>query len=132
MSIQIKLTPVEWEIMEAVWDIGGQPSVREVVNRTYPNGEKAYTTVQTMMNTLEKKGLLKREKIGMVNFYAPRRTRNQMVRTELSTLVSRVFDGSVPAMANFLLDSENLSQDEINAIKTLLNQKENKLKGQKS
>ncbi|NQT25288.1 BlaI/MecI/CopY family transcriptional regulator [candidate division KSB1 bacterium] len=125
----VKLTPVEWEIMETIWEIGGKPSVREVVDFAYANGEKAYTTIQTMMNTLEKKGLLKREKIGMVNFYTAARTRNQMVKTELSTLVTRVFDGSVPAMANFLLDSENLSQDEIDTIKTLLNQKEIELKG---
>jgi BlaI family penicillinase repressor len=124
-----KLTPVEWEIMEVVWDLGGKPSVREVVDFAYPNGEKAYTTVQTMMNTLEKKGLLRREKIGMVNFYQPAKSRNQMVKSELSTLVARVFDGSVPAMANFLLDSEKLSQDEIDSIKILLNQKENELKG---
>ncbi len=128
-SPDIKLTPVEWEIMESIWEIGGNPSVRDVVDNAYSNGEKAYTTVQTTMNTLEKKGFLKHEKIGMVNFYAPTRSRNQMVKTELSTLVSRVFNGSVPAMANFLLDSEKLSLDEIKAIKALLTQKESELKG---
>ncbi len=128
-TLTLKLTPVEWEIMEAVWDIGGKPSVREVVDFAYPEGEKAYTTVQTMMNTLEKKGLLRREKKGMVNFYQPVKSRNQMVKTELSTLVTRVFDGSVPAMANFLLNSEKLSQDEIDSMKTLLDQKERELKG---
>lgn len=123
-----KLTPVEWEIMETIWEIGGAPSIRDVVDQAYPNGEKAYTTVQTMMNTLEKKGLLRREKLGMVNFYKPVKSRNQIVKTELSTLVSRVFKGSVPAMANFLLNSENLDMDEIQSIKALLHQKEDELK----
>ena len=123
-----KLTPVEWEIMETIWEIGGAPSVRDVVDFAYPNGEKAYTTVQTMMNTLEKKGLLSREKLGMVNFYNPVKSRNQMVKNELSTLVSRVFKGSVPAMANFLLNTENLDLDEIQSIKALLDQKEDELK----
>jgi len=126
---KMKLTPVEWEIMDAVWKIGGKPSVRDVVDIAYPRGEKAYTTVQTMMNTLEKKRMLRREKIGMVNFYSPTRTRNQMIRNELTSLVSRVFHGSVPAMANFLLTSENLNQDEIDSIKTLLHEKERELKG---
>jgi predicted transcriptional regulator len=124
-----KLTPVEWEIMESVWEIGGTPSVREVADRAYPKGEKAYTTVQTVMNTLVKKGFLIRKKIGMVNFYKPIRSRNQMVKTELSTLVSRVFDGSVPAMANFLFNSENLSLSEIKSIKSFLDRKESQLKG---
>ena len=63
-----KLTSVEWEIMEAVWDIGGSPSVRQVLEHKYLKDRKAYTTVQTIMNTLEKKGFLVRKKIGLVNF----------------------------------------------------------------
>jgi predicted transcriptional regulator len=131
MNPSPKLTPAEWEIMEAVWDLEGSPSVRDVVNRAYPNGEKAYTTVQTVMNTIEKKGLLKRKKIGLVNFYTPTRSRRDMVKKELSTLVSRIFNGSVPAMANFLLNSENLNMEEIESIKDLLASKEKELKGRR-
>ncbi len=123
MSKQQKLPPVEWEIMEAIWDLGGKPSVREVIDRIYPNGEKAYTTVQTIMNNLVKKGVLKREKIGMVNFYTPTRSRLQMVKAEMSNLVSRVFHGSVPALANYLIHSERLTLEEIDEIKILLDQK---------
>ncbi len=131
MNPSRKLTPAEWEIMEAVWDLDGSPSVRDVVNKAYPNGEKAYTTVQTVMNTIEKKGLLKRKKIGLVNFYTPTRSRRDMVKKELSTLVSRIFDGSVPAMADFLLNSENLNMEEIESIKALLASKEKELKGRR-
>ncbi|MBN1893907.1 BlaI/MecI/CopY family transcriptional regulator [bacterium] len=131
MNPSRKLSPAEWEIMEAVWDLEGSPSVRDVVNRAYPKGEKAYTTVQTVMNTIEKKGFLKRKKIGLVNFYTPTRSRGDMVRKELTTLVSRIFNGSVPAMANFLLNSENLNMEEIESIKALLASKEKELKGRR-
>jgi len=123
-----KLTPVEWEIMETIWEIGGTPSVREVWEHAFPNGEKAYTTVQTFMKTLEKKGFLTGKKIGLVNFYTPTRTRNEMVKAETSNLVSRVFDGSVPALANYLIDSQDLTLEEIRSIKKILKQKENELK----
>ena len=69
--MSIKPTAVEWELMEAIWELGGAPSVREVLEFQYPNGEKAYTTVQTIMNNLVKKGVLSAKKIGLVNFYAP-------------------------------------------------------------
>jgi predicted transcriptional regulator len=128
----LKLTPVEWEIMEAVWELGGSPSVRDVVDHAYPNGEKAYTTIQTVMNTLEKKGQLTRKKIGLMNFYTPVASRKNIVKTEMTSMVSRIFNGSVPAFANFLLDSENLSLEEIRQIKTLLNKKETELKGETS
>ncbi|MFH1755379.1 MAG: hypothetical protein ABIA59_06710 [Candidatus Latescibacterota bacterium] len=38
MPKPIKLTPVEWEIMEAVWQLGGGPAVRDVLEHAYPHG----------------------------------------------------------------------------------------------
>lgn len=127
-----KLTPAEWQIMETIWQLGGSPSVRDVLENAFPEGEKAYTTVQTIMNILEKKGLLKRKKQGLVNFYKPARSRDQMVKFEMSQLVSRVFKGSIPAFANYLINSEDLTLNEIEKIKKLLGEKEAELKGQKS
>ena len=132
MTDNIKLTPVEWEIMEAIWELDGAVSVRDVMQHGFPNGEKAYTTVQTMMNILEKKGLLERKKIGLVNFYSSILSRDDLVKEEMSSLVSRVFHGSIPSMANFLFNSEDLSLKEIEAMKAFLNKKERELKGRKS
>ena len=130
MAEQNKLTPVEWEIIEGIWGLKKKVSVRDVMEHAFPNGEKAYTTIQTIMNTLEKKGFLKVEKIGMVNFYQPMESRDKMAQMELSQLVSRVFHGSVPALANFLMDSDNLSLQEIQDIKDTLDQKERQLRSQ--
>ena len=127
--MSIKPTAVEWELMEAIWELGGAPSVREVLEFQYPNGEKAYTTVQTIMNNLVKKGVLSAKKIGLVNFYAPTKTRVQMVEQETSSLVARIFHGSVPAFANFLIDSGSLTLDEIEHIKKALDQREKDLRG---
>jgi BlaI family penicillinase repressor len=128
MAKSDKLTPAEWEIMDSIWALAGAPSVREVMEHAYPNGEKAYTTVQTLMNLLEKKGLLTRKKIGLVNFYKPTRAREEMVRKETRTLISRLFHDSAPALANFLIDQENLSLEDIGNIKKLLDKKEAELK----
>ncbi len=128
MPSKNKLTPVEWEIMDAIWKIGKSPSVRDVVDHAFPNGEKAYTTVQTIVKTLEKKGFLTSKKIGLVNFYTPTKSRDEMVQAETNNLVSRIFQGSVPALANFLIDSQDLSLKEISEIKRLLDEKENELK----
>lgn len=132
MPITEKLTPVEWEIMETIWQLGGAPSVRDVMEHAFPEGEKAYTTVQTVMNILHKKGLLKRKKQGLVFFYKPTKSREQMVKLEMSQLVSRMFKGSVPAFANYLIKSENITLEEIEKIKVLLDEKEAELKGNES
>ena len=128
MPRQTKLTPAEWEIMEAVWRIGGAPSVREVLENAFPGGEKAYTTVQTVMNTLERKKLLRRRKKGLVNFYTPLRSRREMVQAETNSLLSRVFGGSIPALASSLLSVEDLDLDEVRQIRELLARREEELK----
>ena len=128
MSKRNSLTPAEWEIMEAVWAVGGAVTVRDVLERAYPKGEKAYTTVQTVMNTLEKKKLLRRRKTGLVNFYTPTRSKGEMVQAEMTRMVSRIFGGSIPAVADSLLSLDNLSLDQIDQIKNLLEEKEKELK----
>jgi len=128
MSKEAKLTPAEWEIMEAVWRIGGAPSVREVIDTAFARGERAYTTIQTIMNILVKKGMLTQEKIGLVNFYKPARKRQDMVNAELSHLARRVFRGSIPAMANYLINMKNLSREEIHFLKKAIEEKESSMK----
>jgi BlaI family penicillinase repressor len=127
METRKRLTPVEWEIMEAVWELGGSPSVRDVVEHAYPAGQKAYTTVQTIMNTLERKRLLKRRKVGLVNFYRPTRTRSQMVRAEMDRLIQRVFGGSLPALVSTLFSRRDLDRRELEQIRQLLEQREREL-----
>ena len=122
-----ELTPAEWEIMEAVWALGGSPSVRQVLERAYPGGEKAYTTVQTVMNTLVRKGLLKRRKLGLVGFYRPVRSREALTSAETRSLLSRAFGGSASALADSLINLDDLDLEEIRAIKALLDEKERAL-----
>ena len=51
-----------------------------------------------------------------------------MVQKETKGFISRLFGGSVPALASYLLDSEELTLDEIEELKALLKKKEHKLK----
>ena len=120
--MKTKLSHLEWEIMQTIWAIGGTPSVRDVLERAYPNGEKAYTTVQTVMNKIESKGYLKKKKIGMVNFYTPTKKRNEVVVGETSRFVERIFDGSFGELASYLIDSGELTSAEIENIRNLLDE----------
>jgi predicted transcriptional regulator len=129
MSKRDRLTPAEWEIMEAVWELGGAPTVRRVLERAYPDGRKAYTTVQTVMNTLVRKGLLRRRKVGLVNFYRPMRTREQAARAEVAAVVSKVFRGSIPAVASSLLSLDGVDLEEIARLREVLDRRTRELEG---
>lgn len=128
MASKSKLTPAEWEVMQAAWELGNDVSVRDVLEHLYPDGGKAYTTVQTVMNILEKKKLLKRRKIGLVNFYRPARSRESITRGEMNRLVDGVFAGSIPAVASTLMSLQDFDLDDLQRIRELLEQREQELK----
>lgn len=123
-----KLSESEWEIMLGVWEGPVPVTVRDVHSRLYPNGEKAYTTVQTIMNILYEKGFLSREKIGLMNFYKPLVSREEAASFETETLASRLFQGSFGALANYLIKSDKLSRDDLATLRRLIAEKEKEAK----
>lgn len=129
MGKKKRLAEAEWAVMDGVWDLDRMVTVREVHEHLYPNGEKAYTTVQTIMNILTDKGVLSRKKIGPVNVYTPVLSREAAAREETRSLVSRMFEGSFGALATYLVDSGALSRKELDALKALIDEKEREQKG---
>jgi len=121
-----KLAEAEWGIMTCLWMFAKPSTVREIHQHLYPKGEKAYTTVQTTTNILVEKGFLRKEKIGMVNFYFPIISRQEFAKQETRTLVSRTFQGSFGNLANYLVDSGELSESELQKLKELISNKEKK------
>ncbi len=124
MATKKRLAEAEWEVMDGVWHLDRQVTVRDVVDYLYPNGEKAYTTVQTIMNILFEKGVLNRQKIGPVNVYKSALSREDVAQDETRTLVSRMFEGSFGALAMYLVDSGELSQKELDELRVLIEARE--------
>ena len=118
-----ELSAAEWELMAVIWEAGGAVTVREVLETAYPNDEKAYTTVQTLMNILVEKGMLRREKQGMVNQYTPAVRREKVLDASMSTVADRMFRGSFGAMASFLV-SRKLSEEDVAALRRLLDEQD--------
>ncbi len=120
------LSPFEWEVMSAVWELPEPITVKHVIEKSYPNGEKAYTTVQTIMNILVEKGFLAKDKFGPVNIYKPLKKRSEAVTKETNIFINKVFDGSFQNMASFMIGSRKLSKTEIEYLKQLIEKQENK------
>jgi predicted transcriptional regulator len=112
----------EWIIMKAVWQ-KQKITVKEVWQQIYPHQEKAYTTVQTYMDRLVEKGVLKKEKVGLVNFYQARISEEKALDKATENLVSRAFNGSFGLLAAFLIDSQRLDPSDLERIKQMLEKK---------
>lgn len=118
------LSAAEWELMDSIWRAGGQVTVRQVVDTTYPQGQKAYTTVQTIMNILVDKGYLARHKPERINYYEPLVTREEALQGSLSGVARLMFQGSVGAMASFLVGTTKLKPKELDELRQLLDKQD--------
>ncbi len=98
----IALTKLELKIMQVIWRCGSS-TVTAVQAELEP--QLAYTTVQTMLNILERKGKLKRELQGRAFVYSARVTEDKALRQGLRDLIDRMFGGSSEDLVMSLLKS---------------------------
>ena len=99
------LTRLELRIMQAVWRLG-ECTVSAVQAELEPS--LAYTTVQTVLNILERKGKLRRELQGRAYVYAARVTEDKAVGQSLRDLIDRMFGGSSEELVMTLLKSRQI------------------------
>src|SRR5687767_2249909 len=113
------LTEVELELMNLIWD-KGTCTVREVQESLPKKRALAYTSVATMMKILEQKGVLKIRKDAWPHSYEPIVTRADYEARSLRHLQENVFKGSPSSLVMRLLDENELSRDELEALRKLL------------
>jgi len=116
------LTPVELEVMTALWR-GGPAPVREVKERI-PR-PLAYTSVSTVLRILEQKGAVgsRKDKEGRGHVYFARLARERFQRATVRHVLDRVFEGASLALVRRLLEEERLGRKELDAIRALLDQR---------
>jgi BlaI family penicillinase repressor len=118
-------TELELAILKVLWREGPLP-VRPVRDALAPERDLAYTSVMTVMSIMVDKGYLKRSKRGGSYVYRPVITQASTARRMLDDVVNRVYDGSVGLAALHLLESKDLSEEELKALRKLLDEKEEK------
>jgi predicted transcriptional regulator len=99
------LTRLELKIMQVIWKRGAS-TVGDVQAEMDP--PLAYTTVQTMLNILEKKGKLQRELQGRAFVYSAKVTEEKAVGQSLRDLIDRMFGGSSEELVMSLLKSRQI------------------------
>ena len=112
------LTEVEQRIMEVLWS-SGSGTVSEVLGAIQTPKQPAFNTVQTMLRILEQKGYVRHTEEGRAFRYFPLVDKAAASRTAVQSVVRRFF-GSPGALALNLLQSEDLSPEELARIRKLI------------
>jgi BlaI family transcriptional regulator, penicillinase repressor len=113
------LTEVEQRIMEVLWS-DGSGTVGEVLKQVQTSNPVAFNTVQTILRILEHKGFVRHTEEGRAFRYHPLVAREQASNTALQSLLRRFYDGSAGSLALNLLESERLTEEELQQIRELV------------
>jgi BlaI family transcriptional regulator, penicillinase repressor len=112
-----RLTPLELEIMHVLWDTG--PANVQTVQQ-HLKRELAYTTVQTMLNILHRKGKVKRTLKDRAYFYKPAVSRSHVTGQHISDIVDRLFGGSAESLVMSLVETKHLTRQKLAHLQKLL------------
>jgi BlaI family transcriptional regulator, penicillinase repressor len=115
----IELTEAEWTIIKAVWD--SEPCTAPAIQeQLFKRTAWTYSTVRTLMDRMVIKGLLAAEKQSNQTIYRTAVTRAQAQRGELLYALKHAFNGALTPMVQCLLDTNDVSRDELDQIKQLI------------
>ena len=115
------LTSQELTIMKVIWRRGAV-TVRDVYEALRAKRAVAYTTVMTMMNILETKGYLKKEKKDRAFRYRPTKPERAVIASMVVEFVNRVFDGASRPLLLHLVKDGRLSEEESAELLRLINE----------
>jgi BlaI family penicillinase repressor len=112
------LTPLELEIMNVLWETG--PANVQTVQSHILGRELAYTTVQTMLNVLHRKGRVKRQLKERAYIYRPTLSRQKAVTQAVGEMLDRFFGGSADSLVLNLMETRQLTPEKLARIQELL------------
>jgi BlaI family transcriptional regulator, penicillinase repressor len=107
---------LELQILSVLWQQGPLPI--RAIRQSLPDGkQRAYTTVLTLVQIMEKKGLVGHTARGQAHVYHPLVTRRQVLRPLMRDMLRNVFGGRPAEAVQCLLDGAQLDEEELSQIR---------------
>lgn len=120
------LSDLQLAVVRALWSLG-EGSVAEVLGEVARSGrEPAPTTVATVLRRLEKDGWVEHRERGRHFVYRARVSRERAIGGVLDRITRSFFGGGVPALVCQLLESEDVSAEDLAMMRALIARKAGK------
>ena len=117
-----EITDTELEVLRQLWR-REDATIRELTDALYPDGGHShYATVQSLLDRLQNKGFVEREKDGRVNRYRASVSRAELAGRRLRATADALFDGAMAPLLTQLVDNADLRPDELDALRELIDQ----------
>lgn len=120
-------TERELEALKVLWDAGesaptpGGATVREVVDAMNETGQElAYTTVLSLLQVMEQKGLVDHVRHGKAYVYRPLIQRTSTYRRLAGGFLEKVFDGALGEYLVHALEGRKVSSEELDELEAMI------------
>ena len=114
------LANAELAVMDLLWNESGL-TARRIRETLYPDASKAqHGTVQRLLQRLEEKGFVTRDKSLPVHLFNAAVSREAYASGQLQSLTSRLTGGSIAPLITHLLEQEKIGPAEIRRLRRIL------------
>lgn len=114
------LANAELALMELLW-VHGSLTARQIQDKLYGESDRSqHGTVQRLLQRLEDKQLVRREKAGPANAFSACISREDYAGSQLESLVDRLTGGSIAPLLSHLIDQKRLSRAELRRLREIL------------
>jgi len=107
--------------MKLVWD-RQSATVRDIYEALLERRKIAYTTVMTVMKTLETKGYLKKRRQDRAFIYRPAHAKNQVISGMIREFIDRVFNGSSEPLLVHLVKTRHIREKDLQAMARMIDE----------
>ena len=116
------VTETELLVLQALWD-GGPATIRRLTDLLYPEGRASqYATVQKLLERLERKGLVRRDRGEPVHVFAAAVAREEIIGRKLQSVAEQLCGGSWTPLLTNLVQSQKLSAKDRRALRDLIDE----------
>jgi BlaI family penicillinase repressor len=122
-----ELTKAEEQIMQVLWDLE-KGFVKDVIEKL-PEPKPAYNTVSTIVRILEKKKFVGHKAYGKTHEYYPLVGRDEYKKKFVRSFVRRFFGDSFPEMVSFFAGGRDMSLEELENVRRLLDEEIERQRG---
>lgn len=120
------ITDAELAVLQLLWE-HGPAAIRPLAEALYPRGGSApYATVQKLLERLEGKGYVRRDRSGAVHVFAAAVGRDEVIGRRLRDVAAKLCGGSLTPLLTHLVQSSRLTAGEREELRALIEQADKK------
>ena len=125
------ITDAEWAVLERLWE-EGPLSIRRLADVLYPKGGASeYATVHKLLERLEAKKYVQRNRAGGVFLFQAAIPREDVIGRQLETLIDKMYGGSLQPLLLNLVRVKRLTAQELRDLLDLVDSLDRKRKNKK-